>query len=78
MAVTGVDWTGVDLSMAVTYTLERVLKAVGDLMSVRRPSVLFDLVRLVAAVEVWRDNRGLFEVLFVLDIAARFVKIVSI
>lgn len=50
--MTGVDWTGVDLSMAVTYTLESVLNAVGDLISVWRPNVLFDLVRLAAAVEV--------------------------
>lgn len=50
MAVRGVDWIGVDRSIAVTYTFESVLKAVGDFGSVCGPKVLLVLTRGVAAV----------------------------
>lgn len=56
----GVDWIGVDLSMAVTYLFESVLKDVGDLGLTFGKAL--DLVLGPGDDFVWRDNFGLLEI----------------
>lgn len=60
MAVRGSAWTGVDLSMAVAYTLDKVLQAVRSVGSTWKP-----LTGLLEAeglqVLILSDSRGLLE-----------------
>jgi hypothetical protein len=74
IAVGGFSWTGVDLSTAVAYTFDRVLKAVGDLTSTAAAIHLeVRPVEQLAAALICRDNLGLLGGLDgdVLDMAER-------
>lgn len=56
----GVDWTGVDLSIAVTYIFERVLKDVGELVLTLGKA--FAVLTLGPGEDfVCKDNLGLLE-----------------
>jgi hypothetical protein len=71
MAVTGSGWTGVERSIAVTYTFERVLNEVGDAGSTAAARVLD--VRMLGPVEralICSDSLGLLGGLEDSDIAA--------
>ena len=59
IAVNGSCWIGVDRSMAVAYTFDNVLKAVGDFGSII--ATLLDVTRLLrwAVVSVARESFGL-------------------
>ena len=59
IAVKGVDCVGVDRSMAVTYTLESVLKVVGDFGSACASADFLVLTCEPGIGLVWRDSFGL-------------------
>ncbi len=74
MAVMGSAMPGADRSTAVEYTLERVLKDVGDVGSTTAASDLD--VRTLGPLDrarIWRDSLGLLGGLCGLDIGAKTV-----